>query len=199
MRTPIDERNTSTRILDAAERLVQERGFNGFSYADIADELGVSKAALHYHFAGKAELGETLILRYSSRFAEALRQISASDLDALGCIHAYADLYLDVLRRERMCLCGMLAAEFRTLPSPMQLAVTRFFDDNERWLVRVLQSGRSSAQLSFAAEPRDAARSIIATLEGAMLVARAYRQDGADRFQAAVALLLGVVTAESVR
>ncbi len=65
MRTPIDERNTSTRILDAAERLVQERGFNGFSYADIADELGVSKAALHYHFAGKAELGETLILRYS--------------------------------------------------------------------------------------------------------------------------------------
>ncbi len=93
----------------------------------------------------------------------------------------------------------MLAAEFQTLPSPMQLAVTRFFDDNERWLVRVLQSGRSSAQLSFAAEPRDAARSIIATLEGAMLVARAYRQDGADRFQAAVAILLGVVTAESVR
>ena len=178
---------------------MQERGFNGFSYADIADELGVSKAALHYHFAGKAELGETLILRYSSRFAEALRQISASDLDALGCIHAYADLYLDVLRRERMCLCGMLAAEFQTLPSPMQLAVTRFFDDNERWLVRVLESGRSSAQLSFAAEPRDAARSIIATLEGAMLVARAYRQDGADRFQAAVAILLGVVTAESVR
>ena len=49
--------DTPQRILDVAERLVQTRGFNGFSYADIADALKVTKASLHYHFRGKADLG----------------------------------------------------------------------------------------------------------------------------------------------
>src|SRR5271167_2757692 len=53
---------TAARALDVAERLVQVRGFNAFSYADVSRELGLSTAALHYHFAGKAELGEALIV-----------------------------------------------------------------------------------------------------------------------------------------
>ena len=64
--------DTATQILDVAERLVQVRGFNGFSYADVAAELKITKAALHYHFAGKAELGEALVARYAARFADTL-------------------------------------------------------------------------------------------------------------------------------
>ena len=60
------ESRTSERILDIAERLVQTRGFNNFSYADIASELGITTASLHYHFPGKAELGQALITRYAS-------------------------------------------------------------------------------------------------------------------------------------
>jgi TetR/AcrR family transcriptional repressor of nem operon len=52
--------------LDIAEQLVQTRGFNGFSYADIAAEIGISKASLHYHFPTKAMLGERLIDATSS-------------------------------------------------------------------------------------------------------------------------------------
>ena len=59
------EADTASRILDVAERLVQLSGFNGFSYADVAAELRITKASLHYHFAGKAELGEALIARYA--------------------------------------------------------------------------------------------------------------------------------------
>ena len=66
---------TATRILDVAERLAQVRGFNGFSYADIAAEVGITKAALHYHFASKADLGKALISRYAARFGEALAAI----------------------------------------------------------------------------------------------------------------------------
>ena len=55
---------TGRRALDVAERLVQTRGFNGFSYADIAEALGVTKASLHYHFPSKADLGQRLIERY---------------------------------------------------------------------------------------------------------------------------------------
>src|SRR5437762_11860937 len=70
--------DTATQILDVAERLAQHRGFNGFSYADVAAELHLTTAALHYHFAGKAELGEALIGRYATRFAAALETLDAS-------------------------------------------------------------------------------------------------------------------------
>src|SRR5580704_8764855 len=126
-----DAGDTAERILDVAERLVQTRGFNGFSYADIAGELGMTKPALHYHFAGKAELGEALITRYAQRFTEALAGIDANVNDAPAKLEAYANLYLNVLRDERMCLCGMLAAEYQTLPKPMTDTVIRFLCDNE--------------------------------------------------------------------
>src|SRR3954470_9665567 len=84
--------DTAERILDSAERLVQSRGFNGFSYADVAAELRVTKASLHYHFPGKAELGEALIARYAARFAEALEQIDAGGGDAPAKLAAYAGI-----------------------------------------------------------------------------------------------------------
>src|ERR1700679_3034204 len=103
--------NTRSRILDAGERLVQVRGFNGFSYADVAAELSLTKASLHYHFPSKAELGEALIARYAERFAQALAEIDRRGVDARDKLNAYAELYSGVLDGGRMCLCGMLAAE----------------------------------------------------------------------------------------
>lgn len=185
--------DTASRILDVAERLVQERGFNGFSYADVAQEVRVTKASLHYHFAGKAELGEALVTRYARRFAAALAELDASGADALEKLHAYARLYGDVLRTKRMCLCGMLAAEYGTLPKPMQEAVLRFFDDNEAWLERVLEAGRGAGTLEFAGSAREAARLIVSALEGAMLVARPFGD--AERFHAAASALLGSLAA----
>src|SRR4051812_35080499 len=93
--------DAAARILDSAERLVQRRGFNGFSYADVAAELGVTKASLHYHFPGKAELGEALIGRYAARFTEALEQIDAGGGDAPAKLDAYTRIYADVLREKR--------------------------------------------------------------------------------------------------
>ena len=180
--------STADRILDVAEVLVQERGFNGFSYAHVAAELGMTKAGLHYHFRGKAELGEALIERYAARFADALATIDERPGDAREKLAAYAGLYAEVLRRERMCLCGILAAEYRTLPAPMCEAIVRFFDDNERWLTRVLAAGRREDTLTFAGDSDDAARTLLGGLEGAMLVARPYGD--AARFSAAASRLL---------
>ena len=142
-----DDVGTASRILDVAERLVQVRGFNGFSYADIAAELHITKAALHYHFAGKADLGAALIARYADRFAEALAAVDARRSGASAKLADYADLYLQVLRDREMCLCGMLAAEYQTLPQPMQDAVIRFFDRNENWLQDVLEQGLQDGSL----------------------------------------------------
>ena len=184
---------TSVRVLDAAERLVQVRGFNGFSYADIAAELHITKASLHYHFATKADLGEALITRYAARFFAALDAADTDGTSAPAKLSAYAKLYADVLSQQRMCLCGMLAAEYPTLPGPMQSAVLEFFDHNETWLQAVLEQGRSEGSLEFTGPARDTARMIISGLEGAMLVTRPYGDAG--RFQVAADGLLATLTA----
>jgi TetR/AcrR family transcriptional repressor of nem operon len=166
--------STAERILDIAERLVQTRGFNNFSYADIASELGITTASLHYHFRGKAELGNALITRYAERFGEALARIDEKAPDAPAKLEAYARLYAGVLQGKRMCMCGILAAEYPTLPEPMRAAVIRFFDDNQKWLSDVLTEGRADNTVRFTGSADEAAQSILSTLEGAMLVARPY-------------------------
>ena len=128
---------------------MQTRGFNGFSYAHVAAELGITKASLHYHFPGKAELGEALIARYAERFAGALARIDDERPVARDKLDAYVELYADVLSGRRMCLCGMLAAEYETLPAPMADAIVRFFDANQAWLTGVLEAGRADGSLSL--------------------------------------------------
>lgn len=176
------------RVLDVAERLVQRRGFNGFSYADVSAELGVTKASLHYHFPSKAALGEALVERYTERFAAELEAIGARTADAAAKLAAYVGLYAGVLRSERMCLCGMLAAGDETLPEAMRAAVLRFFDLNQRWLGEVLEEGQAAGALRFTGPAGEAAQAIMGALEGAMLVARSYRDPA--RFDAAAARIL---------
>jgi TetR/AcrR family transcriptional repressor of nem operon len=193
-----ERRNTAQLILDVAEQLVQVRGFNAFSYADVAAEVGITKASLHYHFPGKAELGQALIGRYAERFGAALRSIDEAGGTAPAKLAAYAKLYVDVLQRRRMCLCGMLAAEYETLPDPIRAAVLAFFDENERWLARVLAQGRTEHSLEFEGSPRATARMIMSGLEGAMLVTRTY--GGWRRFDAtAKTLLAGLSAADGHR
>jgi len=179
---------TRERALDIAEELVQRRGFNGFSYADIAGRLGITTASLHYHFPGKAELGRSLIQRYAERFAARLAEIEAAIPGARDRLEAYANLYAALLREGRFCLCGVLAAEYETLPAPMQEAVTAFFDQNEAWLTQVLEAGLAEGTLQLSGPAAAAARTIVSGLEGAMLVARPYGE--VERFKAAAVQLL---------
>ncbi len=92
-----------------------------------------------------------------------------------------------------MCMCGILAAEYPTLPKPMRGAVTRSFDENEHWLAGVLRQGEEDQTLSFVGAPDEIAQEILSTLEGAMLVSRPYGD--LQRFDAAVRQLLGGLTA----
>jgi TetR/AcrR family transcriptional repressor of nem operon len=186
------ESGTAERVLDIAERLTQIRGFNNFSYADIATELGITKASLHYHYPGKAELGQALITRYAARFDQALDDIDRDVPSARAKLEAYADLYAGVLRNERMCMCGILAAEYPTLPAAMQAEVVRFFDENQKWLAKLLEEGKTDGTLTFRGQPEEVAQGILSTLEGAMLVARPYGD--LARFDAATKQLVNGLT-----
>jgi TetR/AcrR family transcriptional repressor of nem operon len=180
--------DTAQRILDVAERLVQTFGFNGFSYADIAKALHVTKASLHYHFPSKADLGRRLIERYEATFLAALRAIETGSAEPRTQLKHYARIYGDVLRDDRMCLCGMLASDYATLPKAMKEEVRHFFDVNEQWLVAVLERGRKAGSLGFKGPAIEAARVLVGSLEGAMMLARSYGD--ASRFDTAAERLI---------
>ncbi len=188
------ENSSSQRILDVAEELAQRRGFNGFSYADIASALLVTKASLHYHFPSKADLGAQLIARYRAVFNNALLDIGGRSTGEADKLRRYARLYEDVLVADRMCLCGMFAAEYSTLPRTMQTELRMFFDDNEAWLTAVLEDGRRSGQLTVRGTPAEHARILVDVLEGAMLVARTYGD--VKRFRAAARYALAELGVE---
>ena len=98
---------------------------------------------------GRAGPGADRALHASASLA-ALADIDARIPDAPAKLDAYAGLYADVLRGQRMCLCGMLAAEYQTLPDPMRDAVIAFIDANEAWVEQVLSDGRRAGTIAVA-------------------------------------------------
>jgi TetR/AcrR family transcriptional repressor of nem operon len=189
--------STAVRILDTAERLVQTRGFNGFSYADIATKLAITKASLHYHFPTKAALGRALIARYHEAFAGALAEIDAETEEPCEKLTRYARLYAAVLSDQRMCLCGMVAAEYATLPKGMQEELRRFFTANEVWLASVISDGARAGVIRVRSAPLESARLVLSALEGAMLIARSYHSTA--RFELTARRLLDDLIADPRR
>lgn len=166
------------RILDAAERLCQTQGFNGFSFRDLANIVGIRTASIHYHFPTKADLGKALVVRYRQKIETALGEMERRESTAGGRLRRFAAMLREVLRNEnRMCLCGILAADANSINDEMRRELHGFFVVCETWLARQMQSGRERGELTFAGSPDTAARAVLATLEGAMLTSRAFGDD----------------------
>ena len=161
--------------MDVAEAIVQMRGFNAFSYADIAPVIGVTKASIHHHFPTKSDLGLQLIQRFSEKAVEALNDIAHAHTSDLIKLREYARQYEETLKDNKMCLCGILAAEQETLSENMQHAVNRFFDGHKRWIEQVLVAGKESGELDYAGDAGTHAQMILSCLQGAVLVARSQR------------------------
>ena len=162
--------DTKTKLLDAAGALVQTRGYHGFSFHDLASEVGITTASIHYHFPTKAILGQALVKRYTLLFLNALGKPDAAP--PVQCLKHYAGIFRAALLDGRMCLCGMIGAEVDGVPAEVALEVRQFFAVNLTWLTCVFEAAGESPITA-----RAKARLFLSTLEGAMLIARA----GGDR------------------
>lgn len=174
------EKTTMTQqILDSARQFVQSRGYHGFSYADIAEEVGIRKASIHYYFPAKADLGTALVRQYREdirQSASAIRQRTAGADERL---QRYAQIFRDRLRGGPagggVCPCGVLAAEWPSLPESVRVEVGAFFAENEAWLAKVMTAGQAEGTLRFQATAPVQAAAFLAGLEGALLSARAHQ------------------------
>lgn len=177
-----DEMNMATptgkagEILDSAERQARQRGYNGFSFRDLAADVGIKSASVHYHFPTKAELGAAVAQRYTERFMAHLGDPADPEVAPDALLERYVAAFRRALVRDRqMCLCGLLGAEVESLPPEVAAEVRDFFERNVAWLTAVLSRRDSGALGNESAEAR--ALAILALLEGALVVARTLKRD----------------------
>jgi TetR/AcrR family transcriptional regulator, transcriptional repressor for nem operon len=186
--------DTAQRILDMSQQMLQVRGYNALSYADVSQAIGIHPSRIQTYFPEKSDLAKALVIRYRQTFFELQSQIDASTSDPLHKLKAFMELYLEGLRSGRMCLCGMLAEDITVLPREVQHEVLSFFDDNEAWLIKVLTEGIETGVVQVKGAIANEARLLLIGLQGAQLMARAYGD--LDRFdQMARRLILGLVSA----
>lgn len=179
-------RDTSEEILNAAEDLLQRRGYNAFSYHHIAVQLGVRNAAIHYHFPAKEDLGVALVQRYQERFRQWVRTTSALE-DAWARLQAYFQTYLDFLQADcKCCPGGVLGTEFHAIPEAMREQARVLMREVYEWMVATLELGRGQGSLTFRGRPEDQAVQIGAALQGGLQIARLA---GPERFHQVLAQL----------
>lgn len=148
--------DTTSAILDSAERRIRSAGYSGFSFRDVAADVGVKSSSVHYHFPAKEKLAAAVARRYTDRFVEAVDAEVATGIDV---VQAWRDVFRTALRRDgRMCLCGALAATSHDLADEVRFEVKRFFEIG----IEKLQEGGLD---------RATAIRILSALEGAMLTA----------------------------
>jgi TetR/AcrR family transcriptional repressor of nem operon len=168
--------DTANRILDTAQHLIVTRGYNAFSYADIAEVVSVSKPSIHFHFATKAELVQQLLLRYRDNVKVNLEHLSTLLPDPVAQLRAYASYWENCIRDNTapFCLCAMLASELLSLPPEVAAEVKLYFDDLAAWLTDTLKKGAAQGQLLLPRGAAVEAESFMASAHGAMLSARVY-------------------------
>ena len=165
-------RDTRAELLIQAETLVRGRGWSGFSYADLAEAVGIRKASIHHHFRTKDDLGAALVAAYGERYDAALAEILATHPAGIDRIAAYGRLYLGGVEQGLGCLCAALATEGDALPERLRRDIIGFFDAHLAWLGRVVRDGQRDGSLRPGLDPAVQARFVVATLEGALLMER---------------------------
>ena len=158
------------QIIDAAEARIRAAGFHGFSFREIATDVGIKSSSVHYHFPTKTDLAVATATRYRERFMEALgapddARTSDEKVAAVTAAFRHAMTH-DGL----MCLCGTLGAEHMSLPEPVGASARAFFVELNQWLATALAGDEDADVRSMR---------VLATLEGALLVARTLDDVGA--------------------
>lgn len=157
-------------ILAAARATVQARGYTALSFRELAKEVGIKSASVHYHFPTKGDLGVALARRYTEEGEAYLEQILAAEPDPHACFNRYVEIFRAALTNgNRMCLSGIMSAELDDLPDEVRREINRFPRMNIAWIARVLAIANASASEQDSGER---AMAIFAAITGAQLIAR---------------------------
>lgn len=182
--------STADQIIDEGRRLIMTRGYNGFSYADIAAAVGIRKASIHHHFAGKNVLATAVVDQSRSIIAEQVEFLADAEPDAVEQLRAYAGYWERCIADDSapFCVAAMLAAELPSLPGDVAAAVAAHFAELSGWLAHLLALGVRQGTVTLDRSPAEEADAFMSAIYGAMLLARAFADP--SRFTAITETLL---------
>ncbi len=173
---PTDLSPKAAEIAAHARALLAAGGYNGFSYADIADRVHISKASIHHHFPSKARLVEVVVAQYRAEAREGLSALSHQWADPLAALTALVDFWADCLQNGALsfCVCAMLASELPMVPQEVAAEVRGHFEDLTDWVGGLLQQAAAQGQLQLRGDLAVEAGAIVAAIHGAMVSVRAF-------------------------
>ncbi|AKG37219.1 TetR/AcrR family transcriptional regulator [Paenibacillus durus] len=169
--------NRSDHIINVANRLILEKGYSAFSYADVAAEIGIQKASIHYHFPSKANLVQNVVGRYRQEVRANLSKLDSLTDDPREKLEQYLSYWESSLRSKAtdICLCAQLASEIPILPEEVTREIRGHFRDLTDWLARLLRDAAAKNRFAGGEAPiEETAHSILACIHGGLLASRAF-------------------------
>jgi TetR/AcrR family transcriptional regulator, transcriptional repressor for nem operon len=167
---------TQQKLIDSARYLIQTRGYNGFSYADVAEEVQLRKASIHHYFPAKSDLARAVVEQSREGLEEQVRLLASKDFDPHEQLLFYTGYWERCIAEATapFCVAGMLAAEMPSLPADLAQAVREHFEVLSNWLETVLTKGLQLGVIRLRYSVRREAEAFMSSVYGAMLIARAY-------------------------
>jgi len=185
--------NTREQILHSAQELIQSRGFNAFSFRDIAAQVGIRSASIHHHFPTKEDLGKEVIANYRQALMKGLAAISGSKKQPEAQLQGLIALLAESVKSgKKVCLCAMLMSDSATLDRGMQQQLVKMIEEVEQWLALLLERGKAEKAFSFSGDPAILGRALFAGFQGIMMCVRVHGEP--ERFSKAAKALAGLLT-----
>lgn len=171
--------DTKTALLDSAEWAARTRGFDAFSYQDLAEAVGIRKASVHHHFPTKAALSVALIERYCANFEAACINICATHNTGATRVSALIALYRNALDNGKsLCLCVSFSTSCESLPPEVSIQIRSFRRMIVAWLALAFEAGQTDGTIENVSDPTQEASATLPLLEGAQLAARSQGDPG---------------------
>ena len=149
-------------IIQLADMLIRQKGYNAFSFYDISNGVGIRPASVHYHFPAKSDLGIAVIERHLEHLNTVIADCeSASPVAKLD---QFLSIYSSIQTENSVCLVGALATDFNTLDENVQTRLKAFTTEMLNWVSRFLDAGRAELVFSFEGEARTKALLILANM-----------------------------------
>jgi AcrR family transcriptional regulator len=170
----VSARNTDTKeeILQIGKQFIQYYGYNAFSYADIARELNIKNAAVHYHFRGKEDLLMALVDNYIENYQAIAKQLQNSKMGAIGKLNKFIEPYTSLCQTESICIIGSIASDYNTLPESVKEKITFLIELVMGMVEQTLSDGKKKGELHFKESARTQALLIMTNLAAGVQLAR---------------------------
>jgi AcrR family transcriptional regulator len=165
---------TRDDILYLADDLIRRKGFNAFSYADIAGIMDIRNAAVHYHFPAKSDLGQAVVDREIERLRQYRRRTGDSPGDEQ--LKDLVSVFYRNSQLNNICLMGSLLPDFATFAARMQETIREMCGVVLDWMTDSLERARGEGKLRFEGAAADRAALVVSTLLSSLLLARALGQ-----------------------